>query len=57
MKLADYINGHPEARRLSQLFKRKGYGSYLYGTKKINLKLESGKLNGKPKSMIELTFL
>ncbi len=47
LKLGEYINANPEARKLSSLFKRKIPGIYLFGTRRVTLKVENGKLYSK----------
>jgi len=44
LKLGEYINANAEARKLSSLFKRKIPGIYLFGTRRVTLKVENGKL-------------
>ena len=42
----EYINSHSEARKLACLFKRKISGVYLFGSRRISVKLENGRLYG-----------
>jgi chromosome segregation ATPase len=46
-KLAEYINNHRESRKLLCLFKRRSAGQYMFGSKKVYLKLENNKLQVK----------
>lgn len=47
IKLAEFINANCNMAQLSKLFKRKGAGIYLFGNKKLFLKVENGKVCGK----------
>ena len=47
LKLGEYINANTEARKLCSLFKRKIPGIYLFGTRRVTLKVENGKLYSK----------
>ena len=40
------INSHNEAKKLAALFKRKISGVYMFGTRRVNIKVENGKLYG-----------
>jgi len=46
-KLSDYINNHRDSRKLLCLFKRRSPGQYMFGSKKVYLKLENNKLQVK----------
>ena len=39
-RLADYINNYPDREKLKLMFLRDSPGVYLYGTRRINLKIE-----------------
>ena len=45
LALADYINNYPDRKKLKVMFLRDAPGVYTFGTKKISLKLEMGKIN------------
>jgi len=44
IKLAEFINAHPDGTRLTRLFNRENYGVYTFGSKRITIKLEQEKL-------------
>lgn len=44
LRLADFINGSEDPGKLSKLFIREGEGVYSFGSKKIYVKMESGKI-------------
>ena len=44
VKLAEFINIHPKRLLLRQLFVRQFEGVYLYGTKKVIMKIENDQL-------------
>lgn len=43
--LAEYINNYPDRKRLRIMFIREQPGVYSFGSKKITIKLEMGKIN------------
>lgn len=44
LRLADFINGSNDPAKLTKLFLREGSGVYSFGSKKIYVKMESGKI-------------
>ena len=44
VKIADYINNYPERSKLKIMFLRESSGVYTFGSKRINIKIESGKI-------------
>jgi len=42
--LADYINNYPDRRRLKVIFIRDSEGIYKFGTKKVFVQVEQGRL-------------
>jgi hypothetical protein len=40
-RLADYINNYPDAKKLRLMFTRDQHGVYQFGTRKVQMKLES----------------
>ena len=43
-RLADYINNHPQPKRLRMLFIREQAGIYLFGSRRVNIKNDSNGL-------------
>ena len=44
MNVADYINNYPERQDLRVMFMRESEGTYQFGTKRITIKVENGKI-------------
>ena len=44
MKLAEYINNYPERKKLKIMFMRESEGVYEFGTRKVMVKVERGKI-------------
>lgn len=42
--VADFINNYPDRKRLKVLFQREAQGIYVFGTCKVNVSLQKGKL-------------
>ncbi len=45
-KLTEYITTHKEFKKLNLLFKKKGFGSYIFGTKSVTVKVDNNRLMG-----------
>lgn len=45
MRLADFINNYPDRQRLRIMFYRESEGVYQFGTKRVNIRVENGKIN------------
>ena len=44
MHIADYINNYPNRNDLKVMFMRESEGTYQFGSKRINIKVEAGKI-------------
>ena len=44
MKLAEYINNYPDRHRLKIMFMRESEGTYSFGTKRVNVRVEKGRI-------------
>ena len=44
-RLADFINNYPDRQRLRIMFQREAEGIYLYGTKRINIRVDNNNIN------------
>ena len=44
MKLAEYINNFPDRHRLKIMFMRESEGTYSFGTKRVNVRIEKGRI-------------
>eukprot|EP00353_Schmidingerella_taraikaensis_P013724 CAMPEP_0185594270 /NCGR_PEP_ID=MMETSP0434-20130131/74290_1 /TAXON_ID=626734 ORGANISM="Favella taraikaensis, Strain Fe Narragansett Bay" /NCGR_SAMPLE_ID=MMETSP0434 /ASSEMBLY_ACC=CAM_ASM_000379 /LENGTH=60 /DNA_ID=CAMNT_0028221463 /DNA_START=689 /DNA_END=871 /DNA_ORIENTATION=- len=44
MKLAEYINNFPDRQKLKIMFMRESSGVYSFGTKRVNVKVEKGRI-------------
>ena len=44
MKMADYVNNFPDRSKLKIAFMRESSGIYQYGSKRINVRVENGKI-------------
>jgi hypothetical protein len=44
LKLAEYINNFPDRSRLKIMFMRESDGVYLFGSKKVCVKVDKGKI-------------
>ena len=47
MKLAEYINNYPERKKLKIMFMRESEGVYEFGTRKVMVKVDRGKISVK----------
>jgi hypothetical protein len=45
MRLADYINNYPDRSRLKIMFQRESEGVYLFGTKRVNIRVDNNNIN------------
>lgn len=45
MKLAEYINNYPDRQKLKIMFMRESEGVYEFGSKRVAVKVEKGKIN------------
>lgn len=45
MRLADYINNYPDRSRLKIMFQRESEGIYLFGTKRVNIRVDNNNIN------------
>lgn len=45
MRLADFINNYPDRQRLRIMFQRESEGVYLYGTKRVNVRVDNNNIN------------
>lgn len=45
MKLAEYINNYPDRQKLKIMFMRESDGVYEFGSKRVAVKVEKGKIN------------
>lgn len=43
--LAEYINNYPDRKRLKVMFLRESLGVYTFGSRKVSVRLEMGKIN------------
>ena len=43
-KLAEYINNYPDRKKLKIMFMRESEGVYEFGTRKVMVKVERGKI-------------
>ena len=56
-KLADFLNNFPDRQRLKVMFLRESEGVYLFGTKRVFVKVEKDKIISKPDfSYLSLTM-
>jgi len=44
MKLAEYINNYPDRKKLKIMFMRESEGVYEFGTRRVMVKVERGKI-------------
>jgi len=44
MKMAEFINNYPDRNRLKIMFMRESEGVYEFGSKRINVRIEKGKI-------------
>ena len=44
LKMADYINNFPDRDKLKVMFMRESEGTYVFGSKRIAIKVENNKL-------------
>ena len=44
MHVAEYINNYPERGQLKVMFMRESTGTYSFGSKRVNIKVEAGKI-------------
>ena len=44
MKLADFINNYPDRNKLKIMFMRESSGVYEFGSKRVNVRIEKGKI-------------
>ena len=44
LKLAEFINNYPDRNKLKIIFMREGEGVYTFGSKKVHIKIEKGKI-------------
>ena len=47
-KLAEFLNNFPDRQRLKVMFLRESEGVYLFGTKRVFVKVEKDKIISKP---------
>ncbi len=45
MRLAEYINNYPDRSRLKIMFQRESEGVYLFGTKRVNIRVDNNNIN------------
>ena len=45
MRLAEYINNYPDRTRLKIMFQRESEGVYLFGTKRVNIRVDNNNIN------------
>jgi len=45
MKLAEFINNYPDRQKLKIMFMRESEGVYEFGSKRVAVKVEKGKIN------------
>ena len=53
-KLADFLNNFPDRQRLKVMFLRESEGVYLFGTKRVFVKVEKDKIISKFLRLIKL---
>ena len=44
VKLAEFINNYPDRNKLKVMFMRESYGIYHFGTKRVAVRVEAGKI-------------
>ena len=45
MRLAEYINNYPDRSRLKIMFQRESEGVYIFGTKRVNIRVDNNNIN------------
>jgi hypothetical protein len=45
MRLADFINNHPDRQRFRIMFQRESEGVYVFGTKRVNIRVDNNNIN------------
>ena len=45
MKMAEFINNYPDRNKLKIMFMRESEGVYEFGSKRVNVKIEKGRIN------------
>ena len=49
-RLAEYINNYPERSKLKIMFMRESEGVYIFGTKRVGVRVDKDKINSKNNS-------
>lgn len=44
LKIAEFINNYPDRNKLKIMFMRESHGVYAFGTKRINVRIEKGRI-------------
>ncbi len=45
MRLAEYINNYADRSRLKIMFQRESEGVYIFGTKRVNIRVDNNNIN------------